>query len=114
MGAAIGPGDFIECVGPFEGDGSGVAKRYRALGYTISGDYRVGLVTICTAVSHAMRLPDGRIVPGLQTRDVKAFRGTREVWLPAYQWRPIYRPRADLIEALKQPISAPVRESENA
>lgn len=112
MSAPIGPGDWIECIGPFEGDGSGLAARYRAAGYRIVGSYHVGLLTICTAVSPAMRLPDGRVVHGLQTRDVKAFLGEREVWLPAYQWRPVYRPNSDLINSLKQP--APVREFEAA
>jgi hypothetical protein len=111
MSAPIGPGDWIECVGPFEGNGAGLAARYRALGYTIVGAYHVGLLTICTAVTSAMRLPDGRIVPGLQTRDVKAFRSGREVWLPAYQWRPVYRPKSEFIESLKQP--SPEREAEH-
>jgi hypothetical protein len=112
MTTPIGPGDWIECVGPFEGDGRALAERYAALGYTIRGAYHLGLLTVCIAVTPAMQLPNGRVVPGLQTRDVKAFREGREVWLPAYQWRPIYRPKSTLIDSLKQP--APEREREHA
>lgn len=110
MSGAIGPGDYIECVGPFDGDGTNLAARYLAAGYRIVGSYYAGLITICEDVTPAMRLPSGRVVPGLRTLAVKAFRGDLEVWLPAFQWRPVYRPNADLIEQLKHPAPDAVRE----
>lgn len=106
MSAPIGPGDWVECVGPFNG-----AAGLAAAGAKVIGEYRVGMVALCEAVTPRMQLPDGAIVPGLKVREVKAFIAGREVWLAAYQWRPIYRPKADLIESLKAP---PKRVSEPA
>jgi hypothetical protein len=116
MSEPIGPGDWIELVGPFEGDGAALAARYQAAGYRVAGAYSVGLISVCTAVTDAMRLPDGRVVPGLQTRDVKVFRAGRECWCAAHQWRPIYR-RGDaeqLTQTLLQSVPATAPEPATA
>lgn len=113
MSSAIGPGDWIEFVGPFSD--AAMRAAIRSSGVQFVGSYRVGTMTLCEAVTDQMRLPDGSVAPGLKTRDVKAFKNGHEMWLGASQWRPIYRPRADFIESLKAPpISAPARETEDA
>ncbi len=114
MSAPIGPGDWVELVGPFRGDGRALAAEYAAVGWRVVGAYYPGLITVCEAVAPAMRLAGGRVVPGLRVRAVKVFRGEREGWLPAFQWRPVYRPKQSLIESLKQPAPDAVRELEDA
>lgn len=109
MAAPIGPGDWIEFVGPRD---AGAISR---AGARLVGSYRVGTLTVCEAVVGQMLLPDGRVAPGLKTRDVKVYIGAHEVWLAAHQWRPIYRPKQTIIDALKAPPkTAPIKEHEAA
>lgn len=111
MAAPIGPGDWIECVGPFADPAERAARGSR-----IEGSYFIGMVTVCEAVAERVRFPGNRVAPGIKARGVRAFLADgREAWIPAYQWRPVYRPKADFIESLKAPpISAPQRITEAA
>lgn len=96
MTSAIGPGDFVECVNADPqfiiptGLSAGAIYQVQALTPPRPGRWAVaGLLLV--GVRH----------PGNELGDYNPDR-----------FRPIYRPRADFIESLKQP--SPARESEAA
>lgn len=98
MAGAIGPGDWIEPVVL----AAGVAAP--ACPQVVGGH-----VYLCEELvwSDACQVCDGDH-PGLHIRGVPRI---KHGWA-ACEWRPVYRPRADLIQSLKQP--APTRELEEA
>lgn len=100
--SAIGKGDWVECVS-YDGGHPHPARMVGTL--TVGGIYRVRKV---------VRGRDSvRGVPadGIQVDGVYAYHanGVEGAWHPD-RFRPIYRPRADLIESLLQPLSEHVLE----
>ena len=92
---AIGPGDWVECVG------YAVDKRsFESRGPTPKkgGVYQIEAVVMG-------RLRDGTVEPAyrLVGWHVPSEIGGRIVY-PTSGFRPIYRPKADLIERLMQPV----------
>jgi hypothetical protein len=83
MSAPIGPGDWVECVStdPEDADDYGRVMRVRAV-------KRDGVVCKKCSSEVGIDCDDGYVVPFL--------------WC-ACELRPIYRPKADLIESLKAP-----------
>lgn len=85
---AIGPGDWVECVhaGEFQGNVSrgrlvqGAIYRVRAIGLTGSGCLGVALVEVRDPITDR-------------------YNGFWRIG----RFRPIYRPKSEIIEALKQP-----------
>jgi len=100
---AIGPGDFVECV-DLSPNASGRAPRILVLG----GVYRVDSVGMST---HPKQ-PNEPAVFFWPPR-TKQPNGLLHNGFAVWRFRPIYRPKQDLIESLKAPpIQAPpVREN---
>ncbi len=94
MSSAIGPGDWVECVR----DGSAV-HGWSPL--TVGAIYRVRDLV-------EEGYPGGRVVAGVTLHEVATPPGEVGFWIELF--RPIYRPRADLIESLKAPAPDAVRE----
>lgn len=95
MSDAIGPGDWVECISNGE-DRPGCGGR----GYKIGALYVVSDVHLWRGFAQINCV--GRVRP-------------EEFGLPNPGWsirafRPIYRPRADFIESLKQPAPSPTPE----
>lgn len=100
MSAPIGPGDFVECVDAspdWWGDPVPlvVGQIYRVLGI----DWGEGARISPPGLEHA---------PGLWLAGVRSENDEDSFALDRF--RPIYRPRADLIEQLQQPAPHAVRE----
>lgn len=99
MSAPIGKGDFVECVDVAARPHSCALPRPLVLG----GIYRVHDVT---------RRADW---PGLPTDGIELveYPELRDFWRISFdieRFRPIYRPKSDLIEQLKQAAPDAVRE----
>lgn len=106
MSAPIGPGDWVECCPKFY-----VAQP--PLGVTLIGSWptpgRIYQVREC-GFRTGTNDPAIRLV-GI----VASYPGHPDCWWPTRHFRPIYRPKADLIEQLKAPPkAAPVKEPEAA
>jgi hypothetical protein len=103
MAAPIGPGDWVECVD--------VSPRYQpGYGWCPAPDqlvlrsiYRVARV-FCEPVWGV----DSVVLEGLGAHETRA---DGAYW--AGRFRPIYRPKSELIDTLKQPAPAGVRELED-
>lgn len=96
MGAAIGPGDFVECVS--------VRTERGYLGARLT----VGRVYVVEAAGVT---PPGDTIPNVPWVRLVGVVSDPKTWgFRAALFRPIYRPRADFIEALKQPTPARTRE----
>jgi len=94
--SAIGPGDWVECVSVDSENDYGL---------------RVG------AIYQVERVATGRTLAGIITTGLllhgmnyTGWTGARVGYLPE-RFRPLYRPKADLIERLMQPIDEPVKET---
>lgn len=87
MSAPIGPGDWVECVD---------ASACPAYGPT---PLVVGLI-------YAVERIDGRadVVGGVALHLVGVRSGGPQGGFGAFRFRPVYRPRTDLIETLLQPV----------
>lgn len=85
MSAPIGPGDWVECV-----------------------DTRDSPVVVLHAIYLVEDTAWHRDIPCLILRGVVSPRGFRKVRADCF--RPIYRPKSELIEQLKQPAPDAVRE----
>ena len=95
MSAPIGPGDWVECV-----DTS--APNFPTLDPDKSSR---GLLTKGAIYQVEAVVPSRLNRPMLQLREVKTLRNEWGAFY-AFRFRPVYRPKADLIESLKAP---PVR-----
>jgi hypothetical protein len=99
MAAPIGPGDWVECV-----SNRGV--------YGAVTQLRVGAVYRVVAVGVTPPEDEFPNVPWVRLESAPLRPG--KIGFRASLFRPIYRPKSDLIEALKQPAPAGVRELEDA
>lgn len=92
----IGPGDYVEC------DLTGVR---RAPSGEVAGGWPVhGGVYVVRAVGR-YNSPVWGDTPGIKLVGIYGrISGKRDAWFPAKCFRPIYRPKADLIESLLTPI----------
>lgn len=95
MAAPIGVGDWVEFIGsslppPPSRDGVGPV---------------LGRIYCVRQLRPRVRCTDGVVRPGLRVFGVRQFVKTtgKECSYPLIHFRPIYRPRAEIIEALKQP-----------
>ncbi len=101
--SAIGPGDWVECVNntPLP-DHSGVyLDALREL--------RVGAIYQVRAFG----LGGTILLVGLQSGSERLGYAPPHGWMVA-RFRPVYRPNQEIIESLKQPAPAGVRELEDA
>lgn len=85
MAASIGPGDYVECVNVERM--RGVSCRFLRLGAV----YRVTWAGRSAFGVEILRVAGIELPPGKRGFQLERF-------------RPIYRPKADLIESLKAPI----------
>ena len=98
--SAIGPGDWVECVDTSRPNFLTLDPREISPSILIRGGvYQVEAV-----------VPSRQSRPMLQLREVRSKLNPLGAFY-AYRFRPIYRPKADLIERLMQPIDEPVKES---
>ena len=88
--SAIGPGDWVECIRT--GDGR---ADHPGRGFTLGKLYCVREVS-----AKNYPCPCGRTCGGLRFTNMK---DPAIGWWSACAFRPIYRPKADFIEALKRP-----------
>lgn len=110
MTAPIGPGDWVECAPPsgYRGDipieQVGISGSYPKRGHV----YRVREVGQYRTLQG---MEDGLRLVGI----VASTPGHPDSWWPARCFRPIYRPKAELIQSLLAPTPAkPVRVGEDA
>lgn len=100
--SAIGPGDWVECLH------NGTYTRFRAGALYCVSEVMPGPDCGCEVCGqrhggirlHGMPLPHDYPERRLRARN----------WWPACRFRPIYRPKASIIEQLKQPAPDAVRE----
>lgn len=96
--SAIGPGDWVECVDASGANNGGMFDG----GFLVAGRvYQVRALSTLTGGAPGVKLvgqPDIHLKTGK--------RGSYSVT----RFRPIYRPKADLIERLMQPIDEPVKQ----
>jgi hypothetical protein len=93
---AIGPGDWVECV---SNQVAGCAPQTKLV---------VGRVYLVTKVGVTPPRDPYPNVPWVRLREVKE--DPRRWGFRAEWFRPIYRPREELIEQLLQPVSETVRD----
>ena len=108
--SAIGPGDWVECAPP-----SGYRGEIPIEEIGISGGYpKGGHVYRVREVGQYWNLKG--IMDGLRLVGIVAsIPDHPDAWWPAECFRPIYRPKADLIERLMAPApEAPVKTREGA
>lgn len=96
MASAIGPGDWVECV-----DAS-PCPRYGDPGLRLGALYQVARTERRRDEITGYE-GDGVLLSGYRhpSRGVEK----KSDWLGASRFRPIYRPKADLIESLKAPVT---------
>lgn len=100
MAAPIGPGDWVECVDASPGANDGLCLT------------RGGLYCIEAVDDRGLLCGTGRC--GRTCRGV-FLSGRRDRWpWCGSRFRPIYRPRADLIQTLLEPIKEDTRQPEHA
>lgn len=102
--SAIGPGDWVECVdGGAWRDGLKLPARHEGRPIVPRHVYQVREVIIGRGANG----PE----PGLRFVGIRAFNdaGLEGGW-PMAGFRPIYRPREDLIQTLLQPLPADVEQ----
>jgi hypothetical protein len=102
--SAIGPGDWVE----FLGDRPGTAGPARLV-----GKLEVGRLYVVRALKRGWDALAGGVSEGVQLVGVYGYHadGAEGAWHPAL-FRPVYRPREDLIATLLEPLPAEVREVE--
>lgn len=109
MAAAIGPGDWVERVPPppdFRAEIDSANIRHSGPRPVLGGIY-------CVRAVGTYRSLAGERCHGLKLVGIIAsIPGHPDAWFAAEGFRPVYRPRADFIESLKQP--SPARETEAA
>lgn len=98
--SAIGPGDWVELIGP-KGVTSPVCPEFVGGGlYCVEELVWTASCRVCGSKEHA-----GLHIVGKPR--------TKHGWAGCI-WRPIYRPKSELIEILKQPAPDAVHELEDA
>lgn len=106
MSEPIGPGEWVECVD------AGPDSWGRAVPLEVGGVYLVASVCMAEDV-HGVLGPCVTLANILDEAELDFARGV--IWLSAYdvsRFRPIYRPKASLIQSLLQPLPAePVTEA---
>lgn len=98
---AIGPGDWVERVALSAG--GGVDGIYAAVGEVpkIGKIYRVRAVA--GLVNHTGKPWDGLRLEGIKLRAPR-YPDRDDLWMQVEAFRPIYRPREDLIATLLEPL----------
>lgn len=101
MNASIGPGDWVECV-----DVSAPSGQLHDGGFLVQG--RIYQVERLVQV----RSQDLGLTPGVNLVGQPALHGQsgRKGGYGLWRFRPIYRPKSDLIQQLQQPAPDTVRE----
>ncbi len=94
MSADIGPGDWVECVRP---------SRMRPGALRVGAVYQV---VSCTP-------EDRHGIPGVTIKGVPAVYEHAGFGWAVFMFRPVYRPKAEILDGLREPIKpvkTPVRE----
>lgn len=101
--SAIGPGDWVECLTPSPDTNACVEGGLYCVEALVPA---FGGCPVCDD-----DMPEGMIFAGHPREP--AWGGYLKSWCPC-RFRPIYRPKSDFIEQLKQPAPDIVREFEDA